>query len=293
MPIARSAESSAAGRVVSIPWPSELFHQATGRFPHTKLFYEKAFLHTAGITALHLRWYGDYYKDMPISIDLVFCVALDNFEPHRKCTAKPCKYYVFCKQKNLSETELPFCPIAYTDQEQTMMKEFTANARQGLMLAKSLRLTRLITYECASRLTENVTDIHDTLKTYMLKTCLFILHQRLPDPTVELLPEQWALLIYEQLFQVLMNGYMPILFDVPVNNNISSLFNCNHDLGEMLKHDELRAACCDQRLDLLSIAHHLHSILHRHCQQINISVDHVFGNLPPYDRIINMLCAMH
>ena len=167
-----------------------------------------------------------------------------------------------------------------------MMKEFTATARQGLMLAKSLRLTRLMTYECASRLTENVTDIHDTLKTYMLKTCLFVLHQRLPDPTVELLPEQWALLIYKQLLQFVRSGYMPILLDIQVTSNFpsSSLFNCEHDLEEMLEHDELRAACCDQRIDLLIIAEHLHNLLGRNCKlEYTNGVDHIFRRLPPYD----------
>ena len=171
-----------------------------------------------------------------------------------------------------------------------MMKEITVSAREGFVLAKSLRLTRLMTYECASRLTENVTDIHDTLKTYMLKTCLFVLHQRLPDPTVELLPEQCALLIYKQLLEFLAKGHLPILFDVTGNEDHFALFHCSHDLDEMLKHDELRAACCDQRIDLLIIAEHLHNILHRYCQWKHIiSVDHIFRQLPPYDHYAGLL----
>ena len=50
-------------------------------------------------------------------------------------------------------------------------------------------------------------------------------------------------------------------------------------------HDELRAACCDQRIDLLVIAEHLHNILHRCCERKHIaSVDHIFKSLPPYDQ---------
>ena len=154
------------------------------------------------------------------------------------------------------------------------MKEITANARQGFMLAKSLRLMRLMTHECVSRLTENVTDIHTTLKTYMLKTCLFVLHQRLPDPTVELLPEQWVQLIFYQLLQFIVNGDMRTVFDAAVYDPSASLFYCKHNLKEIQEHDELRAACCDQRIDLLIIAEHLYKIMRRHCQMRHIpSVD--------------------
>ena len=148
----------------------DLLKKPNQRFENTKLFRDPAFLQSKSITAVHLRWYGDHYKDMPISIDLVPCVELDDFKPQRKYTATPCKHYVFCKHKNKTDIGVRIFPVAFTDQEQTMMKEITANARQGLMLAKSLRLTRLMTYECASRLTEGVTDIHDTVRTYVLKT---------------------------------------------------------------------------------------------------------------------------
>ena len=182
-------------------------------------------------------------------------------------TNTPCGYYVFCKQQVKGETGVHLFPVAYTDHEQTMMA-----------------------YECASRLTENVTDIHDTLKTYILKTCLFVLHQRLPDPTVELLPEQWALLIYEQLMEFLKLGHLKIPFNIMRNDAPTALFHCEHDLDTMLEHDELRAACCDQRINLLNIAQHLHSILHRHCQQKRISVDHIFRNLPRYDHNAGLVC---
>ena len=143
-----------------------------------------------------------------------------------------------------------------------------------------------MTYECASRLTENATDIHDTLKTYILKTCLFVLHLR--DPSLkqrgnELLPEQWALLIYKQLLQFIHKGKLAILFERTTRDGDSALFHCTHDLDEMLKHDELRAACCDQRINLLIIAEHIHNILSRYCQMKEVSVDQIFLNLPPYD----------
>ena len=94
------------------------------------------------------------------------------------------------------------------------MKEITPNARARLKLAKSVRLVRLMTYESVQQLTACDKNLHEVLKTYMLKSCLFVLHQRLPDPTVELLPEQWALLIYEQLIEFVRAGELPMLFDV-------------------------------------------------------------------------------
>ena len=201
--------------------------------------------------------------------------------------------YVFCKCTiDIDKNKRRF-PITCIDQEQTKMKEITASACQGLMLAKSLRLTRLMTYECASRLTENVANIHDCLKTYMLKTCLFVLHLR--DPSLkqrgdELLPEQWALLIYAQLLKFLLTGRMAILFDIPPDGEDHlTLFHCKHDINQLPDNEELRAACCDQRIDLLIIAGQLHNILRRYCERKHIGIDRIFQDLPPYDRYAGLV----
>ena len=63
----------------------------------------------------------------------------------------------------------------------------------------------------------------------------------------------------------------------------SALLDCQHDLDEILKNHQLRAACCHKRIDLLIIAEHLYRILKRCCQFQNIYVDDIFRRLPIYD----------
>ena len=161
------------------------------------------------------------------------------------------------------------------------MKEITPSARTGLKLAKSIRLVRLMTYESVQQLTACDKNLHEVIKTYMLKTCLFILHHRLPDATVELLPVQWALMIYEQLIEFARVGHLPMLFDVTDSKTLTSLIDCKHSLSQIQEHDELRAACCDQRLDVLVVAEHLHSVLVNYCQSRGTELKKI--ELTPYD----------
>ena len=112
-----------------------------------------------------------------------------------------------------------------------IMQEILPNARARLKFAKSVRLVRLMTYESVQRLTGCDKNLQEVLKTYMLKTCLFVLHHRLPDPTVELLPEQWALMIYEQLIEFARAGELPALFDVTESKTLKALINCSYLLA--------------------------------------------------------------
>ena len=145
------------------------------------------------------------------------------------------------------------------------MKGYTVNALSGYKLAKAIRLTRLLTRDCVPKLTADVTNIHDTLKTYMLKTCLFIIHQCLPDPKVQLPPEQWAVLIYQQLLIFIHAGELPILFDSMANDDNASVFNCPHDLQFILDNEDQRAACGDNRLNIFFLAEHLMQLLRHYC----------------------------
>ena len=79
-----------------------LFHQKARRFGQTNLYHDWAFIEfeTKEITTLHLRWYGDEYKDMPISIDLVPSIKFDDFKPAKPASywgiVDKCDYYAFC-----------------------------------------------------------------------------------------------------------------------------------------------------------------------------------------------------
>ena len=244
------------------------------------LFREQTFLRSKSISALRLRWYGDHYKDMPISIDLVPCVEFDDYNPHRKYTNTPCKYYVFCKPKPINTSTLLY-PVVYTSQEQTFMAEMSQNARDGLKLAKALRISRLLSNSCARVLSESARNLHSCLKTYMLKTCLFVLHQRLTDPTVALLPEQWALLIYEQLIEFACIGQLPMPFDSFDSEDNTALIGCLHPCVDIIVNKEQRSPCCDQRFDVFCIVTQLKDILENYCKTKGIDV--TAPALKPYD----------
>ena len=117
-----------------------LFDQKTRRFGQTNLYHDWAFIETKEITTLHLRWYGDEYKDMPISIDLVPCIKFDDFKP-----AKSASYWGV-------DDKVACCHVAL-----------------DWVRADAERLGK-----CIEKLRAIVTNIHDCLKTHMLKTCLIV-----------------------------------------------------------------------------------------------------------------------
>ena len=107
----------------------------------------------------------------------------------------------------------------------------------------------LMTQECAKKLTDDVTNIHDCLKTYMLETCLIV---HLHDPNLRkrgnfLCAEQWALLIYKQLLEFLLAGELPILLDGTLGDDKSYVFKCDHHLPFILVSEHL-CTCCDNRI---------------------------------------------
>ena len=180
--------------------------------------------------------------------------------------------------------------MACTEVEQSLIKSYSTNARQGYKLAKAVRLTSLISAACVNKLTAIVTDIHDCLKTYMLKTCLIVLHLREPSLKQrgnELLPEQWALLIYEQLLEFAQKGELPILLDCTLGDDDASVFRCEHELPFIRAKEHLRAACCDNRLNVMALAEHLFDVLREYCVTKGIDVDHV--ELPTYHHYEHLL----
>ena len=114
----------------------------------------------------------------------------------------------------------------------------------------------------------------------MLKTCLFILHQRLSDPTVEMPPEQWELMIYQQLLSFVHAGELLVLFDSMANDDNASVFNCPHDLRFILDNEDQRAGCCDNRLNILFLVGRLLQLLIYYCAKKRIIVVPV--KLRPY-----------
>ena len=172
-----------------------------------------------------------------------------------------------------------------------VMQSFSLCARRGYKLAKAIRLTSLLTQKCVDKLTDNVTNIHDCLKTYMLKTCLIVLHLR--DPSLkqrgdELFPEQWALLLYEQLLEFLCNGELPILLDCTLGDDEASVVRCRHFLPFIWLHEHLRAACCDNKLNVLALTLNLHDVLTNYCISNEIKCLSTC-DLPPYNHNDHLL----
>ena len=126
----------------------------------------------------------------------------------------------------------------------------------------------------------------------MLKTCLIVLHLREPKLKLYgnfLLPEQWALLIYEQLLEFLLEGELPILLDCVLGDDEASLFKCNHALRFILVNEHLRAACCDNRLNILTLAEHLHDVLEKYCVSNGFDAVSIPSHLPPYNHNDHLL----
>ena len=109
---------------------------------------------------------------MPISIDLVPSLVLDTYIPVYRYVAEPCKYYAFCKIRAVEwHDDVLLCPVAFSDVELKLIAKMPQSARDGLKLAKGMRVTALFPQTILDML-QGVFCIDDYLTTYMLKTSL-------------------------------------------------------------------------------------------------------------------------
>ena len=113
---------------------------------------------------------------MTIKIDLVPCFELDSFKPMVQFADRSYIYYVGFKQNSycIDGRDLPMkCPVAFSDGELKLVKRVPEAARNGLKLAKAMRIKYIFNDEIQNKLQE-VYNLEDCLKTYMIKMSLFI-----------------------------------------------------------------------------------------------------------------------
>ena len=60
-------------------------------------------------------------------------------------------------------------------------------------------------------------------------------------------------------------GELPILLDGTLGDDKSYVFKCDHHLPFILVSEHLRAACCDNRINIPTLTAHLHDVLEKYC----------------------------
>ena len=240
---------------------------ANGRSYGRYLWVEPQYLDLKTIPCLHLRWRGNVYKDMEITVDLVPALELSNFTPNPKLVDESCTYYAFVKQREFTKnSERILFPIAYSEAEVTLIRQLPECARQGFQLAKAMRIAVLFP-DLIQQLLQGVFAIDECLKTYMLKTAVLVLAKVVPTALQSrLTQEQWAFMVYCYLvYRVRDNGSLMNIFDADHIHKQFSIFACRHELD--IAHGEEARACCINRRNLLVIVQFMLHVLKAHLER--------------------------
>ena len=219
------------------------------------LFIDPSFFEIKPISCIHLNWRGLHYKDMEIKIDLVPAFRIENYNFPKKYTHQTCEHYVFCRNTRVDTLETVF-PVAFSNVELTLIQSMPDSARNGLKLAKGMRISTLFPSEIMRQI-QDVYSIEDCAKTYMLKMSLIYCHAVVRSKwSRDLLPEQWAFLVYRNLEKrLLTTGIIESVFSLTPE---SFLFKCSHPLYIDL---QLEGKCCINRKNLLLITGYLGLLL--------------------------------
>ena len=86
-------------------------------------------------------------------------------------------------------------------------------------------------------------------------------------------------------------GKLPILLNCSLGDDKSSVFKCDHHLPFILAHEHLRAACCDNRINILTLAAHLYDVVTNYCAKSGIDLASILSHRPPYNHNDQLLCA--
>ena len=228
---------------------------------------------------MHFVWYGEQYKDMPISVDFAPCIEVKNLKCEQKLPKYPFevekpKNFAFTKQINSTDgTEIHFL-ISTTDLEQQIIGKLPPAARDGLKLAKAIRLTELLMPNYRLKLSGDVTDIHDCLKTYHLKTSLLHLLSRFNSKMFKncsFSSEQWALMIYANLRETLQSkGQLSMFGRFGNGDNLTHLLKCKHFKSVSTIPKTKRRQCCRKYNDVFSLVTNYFEILTVYCKAKHI-----------------------
>ena len=132
--------------------------------------------------------------------------------------------------------------------ESSIIKALSANIREGYRLAKAMRNSHIIAPVADDVIALGVADdMQDLIKSYMLKTCVFVLTRDLQrdDKTFEYDRVYWAIQIYERFSKYLHDGVMEEYFRKGFR-----LLDCKH-AWHGFRH--VRWRCCRKREAMLLI----------------------------------------
>ena len=214
------------------------------------LFIEPLLYSGGQILCIHLKWRGPFFKDMPISIDLVHALKIADYNPEVSFVDEPCQYYCFPKGHYFFSEGISLWPVAFSEVELKLVRNLPEEARKGLKLAKGVRINELFPEKIIQTM-QNVSSLDECLKTYMLKTNVIVLSKVVPI-SKQFNRTQWAYMTYGLVVKrLLLLGDLPNIFDVSPKHKVFHVFACRHRID--LACEEERK-CCIQRKNLAIIA---------------------------------------
>ena len=234
------------------------------------LMLEPQFARYTNITNFRMIWRGSCYKDMTIKIDVVPAILCKQTYLCKQVYALFCpgaqtsQFYVFFKFENNK------CfPVDHSDVEVNSICKLKERTRKGYTFAKAIRLSNLLPQFFLANI--HVEDIHDCLRTYMLKTCLLFcteklcLHSKYHFET--LTPMEWAYLLYSHLEARLLAGEIPVWFNIVpkyvTRSGEEVIFQCYHSLD--VAADE-ESPCCTKQKALLALTRFFLKALKSFCE---------------------------
>ena len=241
---------------------------------------------------LCIAWAGQVYKDMAISIDIVPVYptrqstgSVSHFEKHvnlphsteqQQDVSSEYQHMVgsdSMKKQDLAMTKqtpnvykhlYKSNPLVVSELENHIILSVPEYIRQGYRLAKAIRIARLLQPLFSQLIFLGVTgDIHNTVRSYMIKTCILYLTHRYRHTDGDTNSRFcWAIKTYSLLRKCVISGTMYEYFD-----SEKELFKCKHALSN----EELpRFRCCRERKARLLIVDLLldvlkHNTKHKRC----------------------------
>ena len=228
------------------------------------LIIEPQFARYTNITNFRVIWRGSCYKDMTIKIDVVPAILCEQAYSVFCPGVHKSQFYVFFKFKSKE------CfPVDHSDVELKSICKLKKNIRKGYAFAKAIRLSALLQQSFLTNI--NVEDIHDCLRTYLLKICLLFCTERLclhlKHQFEILTPMKWAYLLYNHLEARLLDGEIPIWFNVDptftTRIGAEVVFQCYHSLDVAVDEE---APCCTKQKALLALTRFFLKALKAFCE---------------------------
>ena len=109
---------------------------------------------------------------------------------------------------------------------------------------------------------QEVYNLEDCLKTYMIKMGLFICYKINEKDVHYLRDDKWAYVLYRYLQErIEFRGSIPSIFELSETIEETTLFYCQDPIDIAVEHQR---KCCMQRRNLLIIASHLANLLRVH-----------------------------